>query len=161
MTSIDELGIVIDFIARYCQRGLLSLIGQAEKPSWDILADAVEYLTYHKGVFVPSVDITAINLAWVETTLEAVPWENIIKAVDVYSCNPETSRNWAIYKAYVLYRGIDRLLQSGSVINTISERVNKDPRTVKKIIKKVPREIAKIAINGPELFLPLNDLLPG
>ena len=160
--DVVQLARAINLIATRCRNGIPALLGQSPRPSDREIYDALAWHTSGSGSKVRNSGVTdkvateAVRKADFDETLELVAWPVLIRVVRKYARDPKTANDWKAYKLHCLCKGFDGSRFTFTTRSEIAEATGMSKGRVLRCIRRVPEQIAFLALSGAYIKLPLD-----
>ena len=160
-SDVTRLAKAIDLIAKRCRNGIPALMGQSPHPTD---TDIYEALSSHSadGPKVASagshdrVADEAIRKTMFDEALALVEWPALIRVVRKYARDPKTAPDWKAYQLHCLGQAFRGSRFTYATHADIAVETGMSKGRVARVLRRVPEQIAYLALTGAYIKLPLD-----
>ena len=159
--DVEQLARAIDLIATRCRNGIPALLGQSPRPSDREIYDALSWSTSsgpkaHHGGASDHVAVEATRKVVFDDALGLVEWPALVLVVRKFSRDRKTSPDWMAYKLHCLGQGFKGSRFTFATHADIALQTGMSKGRVARCIKRVPAQIAFLALSGAYIKLPVD-----
>lgn len=158
--DVEALANVIDLVARRCRNGIPALLGKKPRPTDNDVYEALEWhesenqgVKVSKAVNPDKIPDLAIRKTMVDDVIDHAGWGEIVQAVRQFAVCVDTARDWRAFQQHCLALTIRGGYQcNGGSFEKISQETEMSAPRVRRCIRRVPLQIAALALSGLSLL---------